>query len=228
MSEYLILDLIIFLGPFLASFDKKVRFIQYWFSVLVSITIVGAVYLAWDAWATSRGHWAFNSIFVHDFRFLGLPMEEILFFCVVPYAGLFIWKTIEYYRRDRENELNFVPIRSAVLLAGVGIAMWVGKGYEYTALAAWSLALFLFADHWLKVRLTSQPSYWYTQLAIVFATLIFNGYLTARPIVLYGSQFQLGLRIYTIPVEDFLYGFGLCSWVMLVFSLMQGVGSNRG
>jgi lycopene cyclase domain-containing protein len=55
---------------------------------------------------------------------------------------------------------------------------------------------------------------------MVLATLVFNGFLTARPVVLYGEAFQLGLRIYTIPVEDFLYGFGLMSWVMLVFVVL--------
>lgn len=223
MSEYLILDLIILIGPMLASFDRKVRFVQYWLNALISIVIVGFVYLVWDAWATARGHWSFNSAHVGDFRFFGLPLEEMLFFFVVPFAGLFLWKTVEFYRQGRNNDLKFIPYRSAVLIAAVGAAMWIGKGYEYTALAAWATSLFLLTDHFLKTRLTSSPSFWYTQGLILIATLLFNGYLTARPIVLYGAQFQLGLRIYTIPVEDFVYGFSLCAWVMLVFTLINPV-----
>jgi lycopene cyclase domain-containing protein len=220
MSEYLIMDLIIFSGPFLASFDSNLRFIRYWRIALVSITLIGAVYIAWDIWATSRGHWQFNPEYVASFRFFGLPIEEILFFMVVPYAGLFIWKTIQFYRKDKDDHLPFVPLRSSVLLAGVGGAMWIGKGYEYTALAAWSGALFFAADHFLKTHLTNTVTYWLTQCMMVLATLVFNGFLTARPVVLYGEAFQLGLRIYTIPVEDFLYGFGLMSWVMLVFVVL--------
>jgi lycopene cyclase domain-containing protein len=221
MSEYLIMDLIILAGPFLASFDSNLRFIRYWSTALASITLVGTVYIAWDIWATSRGHWSFNPEFVGTFRFFGLPLEEILFFAVVPYAGLFIWKTLQFYRKDQDDTLPFVPLRSAVLLAGVGAAMWIGKGYEYTALAAWSAALFFLADHFLKTQITSTTSYWYTQGVMILATLIFNGFLTARPVVLYGEAYQLGLRIYTIPVEDFVYGFGLMSWIMLVFVVLR-------
>lgn len=220
MSEYLILDLLILAGPLLASFDRQVRFIQYLLQAFVSIIVVGAVYIGWDAWAASRGHWAFNPDHVHSIRFLGLPLEEILFFVVVPYASLFVWKTILFYRREKEDKMPFTPYRSGVLIAAVGIAMWFGKGYEYTAIAAWATALFLFADYGFRIRLTSTVSYWFTQGFVVLATLIFNGYLTARPIVTYGEAFQLGLRIYTIPVEDFVYGFSLTSWVMLVFSLL--------
>ncbi|MEM1010483.1 MAG: lycopene cyclase domain-containing protein, partial [Myxococcota bacterium] len=47
----------------------------------------------------------------------------------------------------------------------------------------------------------------------VFAlTFVFNGYLTARPVVLYGRSYQLDLRLWTIPIEDFIYGFSLVTW----------------
>ncbi len=39
--------------------------------------------------------------------------------------------------------------------------------------------------------------------------LIFNSYLTWRPIVLYGKAYQLGLRLGTIPLEDIGNGLSL-------------------
>ena len=39
--------------------------------------------------------------------------------------------------------------------------------------------------------------------------LIFNGYLTWRPVVLYSEAYQLNIRIFTIPIEDFGYGYAL-------------------
>jgi hypothetical protein len=39
--------------------------------------------------------------------------------------------------------------------------------------------------------------------------LVANGYLTWRPIVIYGQEHFLGARLGTIPLEDFVYGFAL-------------------
>lgn len=50
----------------------------------------------------------------------------------------------------------------------------------------------------------------YIYIGIVFGLiLIFNSYLTVRPVVLYGEAYQMGYRILTIPIEDFGYGFTL-------------------
>jgi lycopene cyclase domain-containing protein len=220
MSEYLILDLVILIGPLLASFEKQIRFIRYFIPAMLSILLVGSVYIAWDIWATDRGHWSFNPEYVGDFRFLGLPAEEMLFFWVVPYAGLFIWHVIGFYREGREDQITFSSMRNGIMIAAMGLILGIGKGYEYTGLAFLSAGLFLMADQGLKINLTQSVQFWYTQVLIIGATLLFNGFLTSRPVVLYGESFQLGLRIFTIPVEDFVYGFSLCAWVMLVFRVL--------
>lgn len=221
MSEYLILDLVILIGPLLASFEKQIRFIRYFVLAAISILLVGTIYIIWDIWATDRGHWSFNPEYVGDFRFLGLPAEEMLFFWVVPYAGLFLWHVISHYREGREDHLTFSGMRSGIMISAMGLILGLGKGYEYTGLAFLSAGLFFIADQGLKIHLAQSVRFWYTQVLIIGATLIFNGFLTARPVVLYGESFQLGLRIFTIPVEDFVYGFSLCGWVMLVFSVLQ-------
>jgi lycopene cyclase domain-containing protein len=47
--------------------------------------------------------------------------------------------------------------------------------------------------------------------------LIINGYLTWRPIVIYGEAFYLGIRVFTIPVEDFLFGFSLITLNLIIW-----------
>jgi lycopene cyclase domain-containing protein len=44
---------------------------------------------------------------------------------------------------------------------------------------------------------------------VTFFTLIFNGYLTWRPIVTYDALYQLDFRIFTVPIEDFFFGYAL-------------------
>ena len=80
---------------------------------------------------------------------------------------------------------------------------------EYTLLALLSAVIALALDYLSGTRLTRQRAFWIF-LAVMFGfKLAVNGYLTARPIVLYGDPFFLGIRLGTIPVEDFLYGFSL-------------------
>lgn len=52
---------------------------------------------------------------------------------------------------------------------------------------------------------------------VTVLTLIFNGYLTARPIVIYNLELMLPFRIGTIPVEDLLYGLCLLSLVVMTY-----------
>ena len=41
---------------------------------------------------------------------------------------------------------------------------------------------------------------------VLIPFLIVNGFLTAIPVVLYNTEENLGIRIYTIPFEDIFYG----------------------
>lgn len=47
--------------------------------------------------------------------------------------------------------------------------------------------------------------------------LICNGVLTALPVVTYNPSDMLGLRVLTIPVEDFIYGFSLVTSTISIY-----------
>lgn len=80
---------------------------------------------------------------------------------------------------------------------------------EYTICAIISVGIVLLLDRVLGTGVLRTRAYWMFFGVMMFFKVLFNGYLTWRPIVLYGEEYQLGFRLFTIPVEDFLYGFGL-------------------
>jgi lycopene cyclase domain-containing protein len=47
------------------------------------------LFLLWDVWAIARGHWSYDPAALTGVTFPGsLPLEELLFFLVIPAAGI--------------------------------------------------------------------------------------------------------------------------------------------
>ena len=51
--------------------------------------------------------------------------------------------------------------------------------------------------------------------------LICNGILTAVPVVTYNPSDMLGFRFFTIPVEDFVYGFSLITSTISIYEFIN-------
>lgn len=75
-----------------------------------AILPVMAVYLAWDLVATTRGHWWFADRYVLGVRLLGLPIEELLFFVVVPICALLTFEVLG--RRSRRPVERGRPVKA--------------------------------------------------------------------------------------------------------------------
>jgi lycopene cyclase domain-containing protein len=80
---------------------------------------------------------------------------------------------------------------------------------EYTLLVLVSLLTAVITNFILKTKLFLNKRFWVFWVVIFVMISIVNGYLTWRPIVMYGEGFYVGLRLFTIPIEDFLFGFSL-------------------
>jgi lycopene cyclase domain-containing protein len=92
---------------------------------------------------------------------------------------------------------------------------------EYTIVAALSVILVVVLDRVLRTRLTSRAEFW-VFIAVMFGfKVIFNGYLTWRPIVIYGPEFFLNIRMGTIPLEDFLFGFGMITLTVVLWEFAR-------
>jgi len=205
--EYLLLNLVIIAGPLVLSFEKKMHFVERWRFAIPAILVTALPYLIWDAAVTGR-HWWFNESYTLDVRILGLPLEECLFFFTVPFAEIFIWESLRFnFDNRRVDRRRIVPVL-LYACAPIGAIIFV-DGRQYTGLMLIALGAAAFLDRILQTGVLQQKLL-YVSLAIAIGLiLVFNGYLTARPVVLYDEQYQIGFRIGTIPLEDFGYGFSL-------------------
>ncbi|MEJ2052906.1 MAG: lycopene cyclase domain-containing protein [Calditrichaceae bacterium] len=219
-SEYFLLNIAIISGPLLLSFDKRVHFVKYWSALLPAIVAALIPFIAWDIMVTGR-HWQFNNDFVLPFRILNLPPGEWLFFITVPYACIFSWEVLAAYFSNRVLNIpkQILLLVSIIFIVSGILLLFTQK--EYTALVLIVTGLVVALDISLKTNIFRQSRTYYFSSFLVGLMLIFNGYLTARPVVIYNPQYQLNFRIFTIPIEDFFYGFALIFLVLIVYAKLK-------
>lgn len=222
MSTYSWVILASFIGPLLLSFDKKVAFYKHWKSVSIAILIVAFPFLIWDELFTQWEVWGFTEQHLLGIYMGNLPLEEVLFFFVVPYNCVFIYEVLIAYFKDISLP-NFS--RAFYLIFGClaiynSVINWDGL---YTFYASIFAALFSFIAFFSK-------SYWLqyftlTYLVALIPFIIVNGVLTgavtSTPIVWYNENEIIGLRIITIPYEDLFYNFDLIFLVILIHQILR-------
>jgi len=234
VSLYVLVDLGIVALPLLLSFDARVAFYRRWPSVVPAILLVALPYLAWDAAATHLGHWAFNPAYAGSVRFLGLPPGEILFFIAIPYACLFTYEVLRAYGREREYPLRprrIAIAAGAVLVLGLGAlvadAGQTGQVRAYTAAAVVSVAVFLLAAARFRPDLFASAYARRWMLLVYLAFIVSNSVLTGLPIVTYDADAILGLRVFTIPIEDFVYNFAFLGFTLLAYRTLEDRRARR-
>lgn len=225
--DYLTLDIIILLFPFLLSFYWKFRYYKFYKPLFGSIAIVGTAYIIWDVIVTWRGDWWFNKEFLIGIEILGLPLEEILFFIVVPYSCIFIYENLNYFIGEKPIPYSrtFYTI-IAIIFIIVGLLFYY---QDYTILAMMSCAaFFLIATYWYPKILQGRLFYLYILLSFV-PFIIFNYLLTSTVIVYYNPEAIWGStveqlwvgRFITIPFEDFFYNFSMLGFYLLVYVYLK-------
>ena len=223
---YLLINLGIIAGPLWLSRDRDVAYQRNFPALAVATIIVGTPYILWDLFATAQGDWSFNPLYVTGVNIKNLPVEEICFFVTVPYACLFIY---EILARSAQEKRLCLP--TAVLWAAVGALLagaWLFANQSYTAKALSSCALFLGFALWLDRPLLNSRHYWLWLAICLIPFAIVNTILTALPVVQYNSSAIWGVRIGTIPVEDFFYNYSLLSFYLLSYRLIaQHLGRSR-
>lgn len=205
---YLWINLLAIFFPLLLSFNKLGHFYKRWKTLFISIAIMWIFVVTWDIWFASINVWGFNSKYLIGIEFLHLPVEEWLFFICIPYSFMFLYdqlvilKTPNFFK-NIEYILDFVFITIAVLF------LIFGFPNLYTTLVSVLVILFTLLIKAMKPQ--NKGIFYISYFIILIPFMIINGILTGsvinEPIVWYNNAENLGIRFFTIPIEDFLYYF---------------------
>jgi len=223
MYEYLFFNLLVLSGPFILGWLKPFYFLDRWPRVLVGTILVSIPYLIWDSLVTGL-HWEFSYHYTTGLVLFNLPIEEFLFFFTVPAACLFTWEMITR-RMDSRQVFMMRYIRMVFYFLPVA-GIWIYfHGLHYTGLATIFFGLAMLLDSILKTDLFMQKRFLFFFILAMIFTLLFNGYLAWRPVVVYNEIYMTGWRFFTIPVEDFWYGFSLIYFNTIVYQKLPAMGA---
>ena len=88
-ATYLMVMLFIVAGTVWLEFALRTRVFRRWRRLALSVLPVLVVFALWDVYAIAHGHWWFDESRITGIRLPGeLPLDELVFFIVVPIASI--------------------------------------------------------------------------------------------------------------------------------------------
>ncbi|RYD74598.1 MAG: lycopene cyclase domain-containing protein [Sphingobacteriales bacterium] len=202
---------------FVASFHRRIRFHKHFGTFLLSATIVAIPFIMWDVWFTSAGVWWFNFSYTTGINFLGLPLEEWLFFYCIPFSCVFTYFCLQkFFDPARAVVFNNVIAFAGFIMCVLAMLLYSNNIYTFiTAIVTLLTLLFLHfiaKKEWLGAATL-------TYILLMPGFLSVNGILTGsgidQPIVNYDPSEITGIRIFTIPIED--VAFGYCMFILNIY-----------
>lgn len=217
---YLLLDGLILLFPIVFSFDSRIHYFEKWRSVLFASFIVAVPFLIWDFIFTENGFWGFNSDYLIGLNIGNLPIEEVLFFFVVPFACTFIYECCKFLFQSLRFKTLDRFIYFAIPIYAMILTLLEPTGwYTLSVVVSSGVVLFL----WLR-----KNQYRFIGIAFLISLVpflivnsILSGATTSEPIVWYSELQKVSPRIWTIPMEDILYSFTLIVSTLLLTEFFE-------
>ncbi len=210
-TKWLYVYLLVFTGifPLLFGSIPKPSFYNQLLRVVKANFPVTVLFILWDIYFTKKGVWGFSTTYTTGIQPFGLPIEECLFFIIIPFACIFIYWSLNSV--IKEEPFAKIESKISILLIAVffGVGLWKWD-HIYTATAT-LLSGFLVLFHLLFVKPGYRGRFYLTYLVTCVPFLLVNGVLTGGftegPVVMYNPEENFGLRLGTVPVDDFAYSF---------------------
>jgi lycopene cyclase domain-containing protein len=204
---YLLINFLTIIFPVALSFDKRVAFYKSWKYLWQGMLITGLVFLFWDVLFTVYGVWSFNPNYIVGIKFVGLPLEEILFFLTVPFSCIFIYACLNYYVKWQMS--NAVARQLSNVMIGLSVALLAANYTRLYTVVTFGLLAILLVILVYVIKAEWLGRFYLAFLVSLLPFYIVNGILTSLPVVLYNNAQNMGVRVYTIPFEDHFYSMAL-------------------
>ena len=220
---YLLIDFLAVIVCFLFSFHPKLKFNQQFPAFFKAAFLVLIPFIIWDAWFTEIGVWWFRDDYLLGIRFLGLPVEEWLFFICIPFSCIFTYFCItKFFNLKWKSAPELYLTLFLIIIFSILAILNYDKVYTFLTFSLTALTL-----AFLKYMAKSD---WIGEATVIYILLMpgffaVNSVLTGtgleNPIVNYNREHFMNIRLGTIPVEDSIYGYMLILWNLYFFKKFE-------
>ena len=199
------------------------NFIRFWKPFFLAIITVGLFFIIWDIYFAYQNVWGFNDDYLIGIRWFKLPLEEWLFFLLIPYASNFIHYSLEYFFPKLELSKKVTQGISIILFAvSLGVFTWnLDKIYTASSFGLFALLmLFQMLFQWKYAR-RFYISFIVIYIPFFFVNSALTGSYSDKPVVFYDDAENLGIRVGTMPLEDSFYCFSMLYGSVLLFEYFR-------
>ncbi len=228
MEKYLYFGVLLFAisYPLAQSFEHRIRYASKWGQIFPGMLITAAFFLIWDVWFTDIGVWEFNPTYISGLYLLNLPVEEWLFFFVIPFACLFIYEVLIYFfpkdpLRDWGKPFVYIMVPFLIGFALLHLDKWYTSVNFLIGGIALLVHFLIFNDKYLGKFLFA---YLVHLIPFFLCNGILTGGITDEPVVIYNNAENLGIRIWTVPIEDSIYSMTL---LLMNVSFFEAIRSAK-
>ena len=199
------------------------NFIRFWKPFFLAIITVGLFFIIWDIYFAYQNVWGFNDDYLIGIRWFKLPLEEWLFFLLIPYASNFIHYSLEYFFPKLELSKKVTQGISIILFTvSLGVFTWnLDKIYTASSFGLFALLmLFQMLFQWKYAR-RFYISFIVIYIPFFFVNSALTGSYSDKPVVFYDDAENLGIRVGTMPLEDSFYCFSMLYGSVLLFEYFR-------
>lgn len=221
---YLFLELGSFAIPFCFSFERRwMHFIRFWKPYFTAISMTGIFFIIWDIYFAYSQVWGFNDDYLVGIRIFKLPVEEWLFFLLIPYSSNFIHYSLEHFFPKFKLSAKQAQLFSAFLFGNAIVISAINYDKIYTLCSFGLFAVLMLLQVIFKWKYAQR---FYLSFMMIYIPFFFvNGALTGSysklPVVFYNDAENLGIRVGTMPLEDSFYCFTMLYSSILLFEYLK-------
>lgn len=188
--------------------------------MLPAIVFSGTIFILLNIRFLETGIISYNTIYITGKNLFNLPIEEWLFLLVISLLSFAIYHQVKIKFDHFEKPNLFLGI-SLVLIVVFGLTAWFSRPKPVTFFIFFLLTIYL-GYTIFRNRFKQHLTKFYIALIIsVVPFFLFKGILNSLPVVLYNNEYNLGIQIYGVPVEDFGYFFLLMLINITIFEYLR-------
>tara|TARA_Y100001968_G_C19324908_1_gene701184 strand:+ start:265 stop:960 length:696 start_codon:yes stop_codon:yes gene_type:complete len=218
MTYYYLILLLSISIPFLFSFHPRINFYKKFSTIFITIPLTAIPYIIWDILFVDLGIWGFNKEYVSNLNIYNLPIEEVLFFVIIPFCCIYTHHVIETLSISFLDRVNYRYINNSLILCLILVSIFYNSNF-YTLVCFVSCAFLLILETYY-IKIINYKYFYTTFILIMIPFVIVNGALTGmfdQMVVWYNSDHIIGLRLITIPIEDSIYALQLILFNLITY-----------